>query len=101
MANDKRWKGPRKVPGQDGQQVLVKYGRYYVRVHPSRLSLTRSTNIGNNNKNKAETDEIKEVEHKQSPSNNLIPNDEDSEDESELEQQHEVSNIQDIVPNIS
>ena len=52
-------------------------------------------------KNKAETDEIKEVEHKQSPSNNLIPNDEDSEDESELEQQHEVSNIQDIVLNIS
>ena len=30
-----------------------------------------------------------------------MPNDEDSEDESELEQQHEVSNIQDIVPNIS
>ena len=30
-----------------------------------------------------------------------MPNDEDSEDESELEQQHEVSNIQDIVLNIS
>ena len=24
-ASDKRWKGPRKVLGQDGQQVLVKY----------------------------------------------------------------------------
>ena len=40
--------------------------------------------------------EIKEVEHKQSWSNNVIPNDEDWDDESEPEQKHEVSNMQDI-----
>ena len=50
-AHDKRWKGSGKVLGQDGQQVLVKYGSYYVCVHPCRLSLTRSTNIGNSNTN--------------------------------------------------
>ena len=40
--------------------------------------------------------EIKEVEHKQSQTNNIILNDEDSDDESELEQQHKLSNMQDI-----
>ena len=40
--NKKRWRGPGKVLGQDGQQVLVKYGSNYVRVHPCRLSLART-----------------------------------------------------------
>ena len=40
--NDRRWKGPGCVLGQDGQQVLVKHGSHYVRVHPCRLSLERS-----------------------------------------------------------
>ena len=31
--NEKQWRGPGNVLGQDGQQVLVKYGRNYVRVH--------------------------------------------------------------------
>ena len=39
--NEKQWRGPRNVLGQDGQQVLVKYGRNYVRVHTLRLSLAR------------------------------------------------------------
>ena len=96
-ANDKRWKRPGKVLKQDRRQVLVKYGSHYVRVQPCRFLLTRSTNIRNNNtNNKVETNEIEEVKHKQSRSNNIIPNDEDSEDEPEPEQQHEVSNIQDI-----
>ena len=44
--NDKRWRGPGKVLQQDGQQVLVKNGNHYVRVHLCRLSLTGSTIIG-------------------------------------------------------
>ena len=53
-------------------------------------------NIGNKKKTKqVETNETKEVEHKQSRSNNALPNNEDSEDESEPDQQHEVSNTQD------
>ena len=38
-ANDRRWKGPASVLGQDGQQVLVKHGSHYIRVHPYRLTL--------------------------------------------------------------
>ena len=36
------WKGPRIVIGQDCQQVLVKHGGSYVRVHPCRLLLEQS-----------------------------------------------------------
>ena len=32
-AHGKRWRGPGKVLGQDRQQVLIKYGANYVRVH--------------------------------------------------------------------
>ena len=38
-ANKRLWRGPGKVLGQDGQQVLVKYRSNYVRVHPCRLVL--------------------------------------------------------------
>jgi hypothetical protein len=34
-AKEKKWRGPAKVLGQDGQQVLLKYGGYYTRSHPS------------------------------------------------------------------
>ena len=37
--NSEKWKGPGTVIGQDGQQVLVKHGSTYVRVHPCRLQL--------------------------------------------------------------
>ena len=40
----KEWKGPGKVIGQDGQQVLVKHGGTYVRVHPCRLALQNNDN---------------------------------------------------------
>ena len=40
-ANDRRWKGPARVLGQDGQQVLVKHGSNYIRVHSCRLNLER------------------------------------------------------------
>ena len=42
-ANDRRWRSPGKVLGQDGQQMFVKYGSTYVRVHPCRLALARTT----------------------------------------------------------
>ena len=35
--NRSEWHGPAVVIGRDGQQVLVKHGGYYVRVHPCRL----------------------------------------------------------------
>ena len=39
----KKWRGPATVLGQDGQQILVKHGSTYVRVHPCRLRLERPT----------------------------------------------------------
>ena len=39
--DDAKWKGPGTVIGQDGQQVLVKHGSVYVRVHPCRLVLEK------------------------------------------------------------
>ena len=34
---DDKWRGPGKVIGRDGKQVLVKHGGIYVRVHICRL----------------------------------------------------------------
>ena len=39
------WKGPATVIGQDNQQVLVKHGSVYVRVHPCRLTLVKKTDF--------------------------------------------------------
>ena len=41
-ASDRRWRGPPKVLGQDGQQVLVKHGDKYTCCHPCCLSLEQS-----------------------------------------------------------
>ena len=38
-ASSRSWHGPCKVLGQDGQQVLLKHGSNYIRVHPCRLQL--------------------------------------------------------------
>ena len=35
-----KWIGPAVVLGKDGQQVLVKHGSYYIRVHPCRIQLS-------------------------------------------------------------
>ena len=38
--SNKRWKGPCKVLAQDGQHILIKHGRNYVRCHPCHLTLS-------------------------------------------------------------
>ena len=45
--NEAKWKGPATVLGKDGQQVLLKHGGYYVRVHPCRLTHVVSRNNSN------------------------------------------------------
>ena len=45
-ADEIRWRGPGTVIGKDGQQVLVKHGGVYVRVHPCRLTLEKQTVVG-------------------------------------------------------
>ena len=39
------WHGPGSVIGQDGQQVLVKHGSTFVRVHPCNLQLVNNTQM--------------------------------------------------------
>ena len=40
--DSREWRGPGKVIGQDGQQVLIKHGSSYVHVHPCRVMLKDS-----------------------------------------------------------
>ena len=41
--DSKKWKGPAKVIGVDGQQILVKHGSFYYRCHPSHVILSEYT----------------------------------------------------------
>ena len=40
--SERRWRGPGKDLGHNGQHAPVKYGSSYVRVHPCRLALKRN-----------------------------------------------------------
>ena len=65
-ANDRRWKCPAIVLGQDGQQVLVKYGSHYIRVNPRILTLKRTLiTIQNKNEITQETKEHQQQQHHQ------------------------------------
>ena len=46
--DSKRWKGPSKVLAHDGQQVLIKHGDIYERVHPCRVILGRNDQCSQN-----------------------------------------------------
>ena len=52
-ASNREWHGLASVLGQDGQQVLVKHGSFYIRVHPCRLQLCQKENekLTNTNEN--------------------------------------------------
>ena len=63
-ANDRRWKGPASVLGQDGQQVLVKHGSYHIHVHPCRLTLERTPiTIQSKNEGTQETQQRQQQQH--------------------------------------
>ena len=46
--DSKHWKGPGNVLGHDGQQVLIKHGGIYVRVHPYHVMLERNNQCSQN-----------------------------------------------------
>eukprot|EP00111_Clytia_hemisphaerica_P014173 TCONS_00041752-protein len=50
------WKGPGTVLGQDGQQILVKHGSHYVRVHPCRAKLVHENDKPIHSEEKTETE---------------------------------------------
>ena len=78
------WRGPGSVIGQDGQQILIKHGITYVRVHPCRAQLVESMKRNNNLESvKSSRDNDPQTTHNQStpqlPSSSL-PSSIDSED---------------------
>ena len=58
--DSRKWKGPATVLGKDGQQVLLKHGGYYVRVHPCKLRLANCN--AKQSSNKEDTTETKQTE---------------------------------------
>ena len=78
--DSQEWHGPGKVIGQVGQQVFVKHGSFYIRVHPCRLQLVNTEqkplldkpskeNIHTHNShNTSDTSDDDDVENQQSKS---------------------------------
>ena len=67
--NDSRkWKGPGKVIGQDSQQVLIKHGGMYVRVHPCRVMHWKESHFQRSSINKNENSLTPEASHQTSAS---------------------------------
>jgi hypothetical protein len=46
--NGSEWHGPAVVIGKDSQQILVKHGGMYIRVHPCRLQMYNNQNMSEN-----------------------------------------------------
>ena len=55
--DSKRWKGPGKVIGVDGQQILVKHGSTYIRCHPSHTTLKNEKSSNRSFTNSIHADE--------------------------------------------
>ena len=74
--NDDHWHGPGTVIGQENQQVLVKHGSRYIRVHPCQLMKERHTY-----EHDGDDDDTLEIEQKQEKYDLSYDNSEDSESE--------------------
>ena len=85
--DSKEWRGPGKVIGQDGQQVLVKHGSTYVRVHPCRLVLQHNDSriSSDSNENATSLDKSTSSEKTSVSVDNIQSvSDDDSDDECDL-----------------
>ena len=73
------WHGPGKVIGQIGQQVFVKHGAFYIRVHPCRLQL-----VDQNQPTKTENNSVQESssDKQTDQADNTTNNEEEDEEES-------------------
>ena len=70
------WRGPGKVIGKDGQQVIIKHGGLFVRVHPTRLRAVRERSENPSAGNESEED-IEEASDVKMESDSNVSNDED------------------------
>ena len=97
--NSRKWNGPGTVLGQDGQQVLVKHGGVYVRVHPCRLSLEKGyykrkenkNNKTSNNKKSTNENAVEKSTNENSVEKSTFNPNSDSESSSEETTSSEVS----------
>ena len=55
---DEYWKGPATVIGQENQQVLIKHGSTYHRMHPCRLRLIDCLNLSEMEQNPENKEEL-------------------------------------------
>ena len=55
---DKHWKGAATVIGQKNQQVLIKHGSTYHRIHPCRLCLIDCLNLSEMEQNPENKEEV-------------------------------------------
>lgn len=90
--NDSRkWKGPGTVIGYDSQQILIKHGSTYVRVHPCRVLLNNEAQPCSNEK--VSTEKKMSFENEMSDeSSNCSQNDSSGEEFSECATEPETSN---------
>ena len=74
--------GPVVVIGQDGQQILIKHGGYYVRVHPCRMQLCENENNISKNINSCNQNDVSpSVEIPSQPSAESRSSDHESDEE--------------------
>ena len=62
---DKHWKGAVTVIGQKNQQVLIKHGSTYHRIHPCRLCLIDCLNLSEMEQNPENKEELNIYESKE------------------------------------
>ena len=100
-SSDSKWKGPGTVIGQDGQQVLVKHGSVYVRVHPCRLMLEKLENVQGHQqgaqRNAVTQAEVipKELNRNQTISDTDDDDDDNNDDTKETTQSNDAGQIED------
>ena len=77
--DSEEWHGPGSVLGQDGQQILIKHGSYYVRVHPCRVKLVHpiTSSEGDTNKNMHDDQDTTQLRVKQKVNDALFSDDSD------------------------
>ena len=91
-AQEKRWPGPGKVLGQDGQQVLAKDGTSYVRVHPCRMTLDCNPIATTKQQSKDNTETDNENKSSSSKSNQTDSNSDSDSDNFDLTHSNSLDN---------
>ena len=84
--DDSECHGPAKVIGRDGQQILVKHGGMYIRVHPCRLQLCSQQNTSPCVSDKQSTENV--VTSHRTPSSSDDDNDYATADDGDCSDEH-------------